>query len=522
MLIVTSALRKHAVANWGLKDSATDAEVRREALNRVSKKELTHSDLADIRLGKKAKKPGNSTGGGTDGDGTGTGTGGGSGSGTGTGTGGGNDRNPTDPPRTGEELFKTSNTQVRLKSVSEHFKTTKDVAVYPKTFLNSGKEHPRAGAPVMLGGSTFETMSELDKAIAGVVVKAALQTKLMPNEMRRWHRWTELDQQLWDYALREKEWVGVLRPDKDGDGGIPLFGRKLDEYQRKTLIADTTSGGLYAVPAAFDDAIIIVPLLYGEVFPHLNLQDVRSNRVQGATMSRPTYTSGVIEGTGVQPFDTSGFIGAFDTPVYNAQGGMEIGKDLEEDSPVAIGDTVVRMFGEAAMVWLDRVASYGNGVTEPQGMLRAAGLTLVNSSFGASGPMTVNDYQSLYFALTKAFRTEPGAYLSYLSNDSGYRNGRYIQIGTDDQRRVLGMDWEKYTIGDNPYAVQNDIPDGLIGFFNMKRYNMYRRLGTQITVDDSGYQLRTRNTRLITARMRFGGRLNQAGAGAYMSDAQSF
>lgn len=508
MLIVTTALRKHAVANWGLKDTATDGEIRRHAVGLVSKKELTHAQLQGIANGKAAKKAETPAGG--------------------AGAGGTGTKAAETPVGksssevSGTELFKsTPSSHVRVKGVEEQFSTAKMAVVYPKTFVNSGRERPNAGMPVMLDGG-FDTPSQLDKAIAGVVVKAALQTKLQQSEMRRWHRWTELDEQLWQYAIREKEWVGKLRPDANGDGGISVFGKKLTEFEQKTLIADTVSGGLFAVPAAFDDAIVLYPILYGEVFPHLNLIDVRSNRVQGASMSRPTFTSGVVEGTGVQPFDTSAFIAAFDTAVYNAQGGMEIGKDFEDDSPVAIGETVVRMFGEAAQVWLDRVASYGNGVSEPQGMMRASGLTLVNSAFGAGGPMTVNDYQALYFAMTKAFRTEPGAYLSYLSNDGAYRNGRYISIGVDDQRRVLGMDWESYTIGEkNAYAVQNDIPDGLLGFFNMKRYRMYRRLGTQITVDDTGYQLRTRNTRLITARMRFGGRLDQSGAGAIMLDAQS-
>lgn len=508
MLIITKELRKHAVANWGLKETATDGEIRRHAVGLVSKKELTHAQLKGIASGK-SDSPTKPKGGAAGAGGTAT--------------------KDAEKPEgksaddvKGVELFKsTPSTHIRVKGVEEQFKNTKETIVYPKHHSNTGKEHPRAGQPVFMDG-TFESQSQLDKAIAGVVVKAALQTKLQNSDMRRWHRWTELDQQLWDYAIREKGWVGKLKCDSNGEGGISLIGNKLTEFEQKTLIADTVSGGLFAVPAAFDDAIVLYPLLYGEVFPHLNLIDVRSNRVQGAAMSRPTFTSGVVEGTGVQPFDTAGFIQAFDTAVYNAQGGMEIGKDFEDDSPVAIGETVVRMFGEASQVWLDRVASYGNGVSEPQGMLRASGLTLVNSAFGAGGPMTVNDYQALYFAMTKAFRTMPGAYLSYLSNDGCYRNGRYIQIGTDDQRRVLGMDWESYTIGEkNAYAVQNDIPDGVMGFFNMKLYRMYRRLGTQITVDDTGYQLRTRNTRLITARMRFGGRLEQSGAGAVMLDAQS-
>lgn len=508
MLIITTALRKHAVATWGMPETASDGDIRRRALAEVSAKTLSHTELIRLANGKgtkaaaapakKAPTPAPA---------------------------GGNPA-PTVPPpapaRTGEELFKTASSQIRVKSVAEHFSTATKQAMFPVRTKANGKEDPRGGQPVNVPGlGAFNEPSDLDKAIAGVVVKAAIQNKIGSSERQRWHTWTELDQQLWEYALHEKEWCGVLKPDKDGNG-MQVAGKKLEPYQIKTLIADTVSGGLYAVPAAFDDAIVLYPVLYGEIFPFVNLQDVRSNRVQGAAMQRPTFTSGVVEGTGVAPFDTSGFISAFDTAVYNAQGGMEIGKDFEDDSPVAIGDTVIRMFGEAALVWLDRVCAYGNGVSEPQGMLRAAGLANVASSFGVSGPMTVSDFQSLYFAISKAFRNEPGAVLSYVGNDTVYRNGRFIQIGTDDQRRVMGMDWESYVIGEKlKFSVQNDIPDGVLGFFNLKRYRMYRRLGTNITIDDTGYQLRTRNTRLITARMRFGGRLDQAGAGAVGTDFQS-
>lgn len=509
MLIVTKALRAHAVANWGIKSDDTDADIRRRVSDLIGKGELTAAQLKTISDGKGTPKPAAPPA----------------------------VTPPATPPAappavpptvpppedkgTDAAMLFRDLSRVRAVGPEERYDKSTKTVLYPKTFAVGGAKHPKADSPVVLDG-TFNEPSQLDKAIAGVVLKAALQSKLHPAEMKRWHRWNDHDEQLWQYAVREKEWCGLLKPNSEGEGGIPLRGRKLNgEYEVKTLIADTQSGGLYAVPAAFDDAIILYPILYSQVFPHLNLQDVRSNRVQGATMARPTFTSGVVEGTGVAPFDTSGFISAFDTAIYNAQGGMEIGKDFEDDSPVAIGETVTRLYGEAAMQWLDRVSAYGNGVTEPQGMLRAAGLAICNSAFGAGGPMTVNDFQQLWFAVSKAFREEPGAYLSYLSNDTSYRNGRYIQIGVDDARKVLGMDWQSYTLGDNNYAIQNDIPDGVIGYFNFKRYNMYRRLGTQITIDDSGYQLRTRNTRLIVARMRFGGRLNHAGAGSVMTDAQA-
>lgn len=422
--------------------------------------------------------------------------------------------------------FFKSLSDIHVKGIDERFNKERKPCYYPLRNEKTGMAHPQAGKPIMLSGKHLTHPSEFDLAVVGAFWKMACNAIYTRNNMPV-PAWAEprdpsrknLHDQLLNYAMKQSEWTGIIGPDEHGNGGVPINRGKLTGENVKTLIADTTSGGLYAVPQAFDDAIVLYPILYGELAPHVTIKDVRSNRVQGALMNRPRITSGVVEGTTVQPFDTAAFIQAFDTGVYNAQGSMEIGKDFEDDSPAAIGQTVVEMFGQEAMAWMDRVIAYGNGVTEPLGVLRTQGATAVSSANGAGGPLTVSDFMALQFGINKALRTEPG-YRSFISNDTGYRNSRNIQVGPNDERRIFGMDVQSYQIMNDPYAVQNDIPDGLFGYANLTRFRLYRRQGTQITMDDSGYTLRQRNTRLIVVRMRYGGRLDYAGAVAVMTDGQ--
>lgn len=459
---------------------------------------------------------------------------------TGGGTGGGGDADKTttatvhnDPPGGGKgrdtsypdvsagSYFKGLS-EIRVKEAADRYDDAKTAVVYPQFVKGTGIPHPRAGEPVTVLGRKLFHPSQRDLAVVGSFWKYAANFACRAKGISapEWTGFRADEKELLQHCIHKSAWTGLLGADKNGEGGHEILG-KLEDWQVKTLIADVNSGGLFAVPQAFDDAIVMYPILYGQLAPYVTMRDVKSNRVQGALMNRPRFVSGTLEGTAVQPFDTTGFISAFDTPIFNAQGSMELGKDFEDDSPAAVGQTVVDMFGQEALAWMDRVIAYGDGRNEPLGICRTPGLYAVLSSYGPGGPMTVADFTNLQFGIDLALRQEPNAYKCFISNDTMYRASRNIQVGPNDERRVFGMDTQSYNLLGDPYAINNNIPTGLVAYANLRRYRMYRRLGVQITIDDSGYTLRTRNTRLIVARMRYGGRLDYAGAAALMSDAQS-
>ncbi len=412
----------------------------------------------------------------------------------------------------------------RVKSVSEMYKKDRADAVYPQKSGRDGNglAHPFAGRPATFDGRQLRHPSELDKAVCGAYLKFSIAASTDPRDIPRGLRMTDHDRDLMHYALHEMEWTGLVNGQGTEDYGvIKLEGRKLREVERKALLDDSVSGGLEAAPVVFDDMVILYPVLFGEVWPFVNTVGItRGRRIEGFSIGNPTFTSGIAEGTPITPFNTASFIQAFDTTIYTAVAAMEIGLDLEEDSPADIGGIVGERYGLKAMEWLDRVCCVGDGVTEPQGFFYAPGTTSVSSDNPGGAP-TVSDYEGLLFGVSKAFRNEPGAMNCFIANDTSYRRVRSIPVGPTDERRVFGMTHQDYKLLDRPYKVQNDIPNNWIAFVNLKRYRMYRRLGMNIRVETGGNYLANRNLKLIVVRMRFGGQLELGGAASVITDAQS-
>ena len=238
-------------------------------------------------------------------------------------------------------------------------------------------------------------------------------------------------------------------------------------------------------------------------------------------MLNPQVVSGIGEGTSIQPFNTAGFIAAFDTPIQAVVGAVEIGLDFEEDTPVALGAFITQQWGLVLLQWLDMVIAIGDGVTQPLGMFNAIGTNLIGSINGVGGPATIQDVNNLFFGVQKEYREEPNALTCYVMNDSSYRFGRTIQVGPGDQRLVEGLDVGDYNWGGRAVKINNQIAAGYAAYINLRRYRMYRRLGETFRVTTEGRQLALNNTRLITLRARFGGQLELGGAAAVMTTFQN-
>jgi len=427
---------------------------------------------------------------------------------------GGSDIDPT-------EAF-AKHTRIRVKEAAEQYKTTQKEAVYPQ-WTKSGSTmvpHPMAGRPAKCGEVVLSHPSDRDKAVAQAWLKWHLgRNNATGQPMPRALRMTEHDLELLLYAVHNEKWVGKM---EDREGGWMNVNRKgLTDLQRKTILDDSVSGGIEITPVVFDDALVLTPVLHGELFPFVNVVTVtKGRRVKGASMVNPEFTSGTAEGTAITPFNTSSFVGAFDTPIYPAVSAIELGQDFEEDSPVDLGGQIVEQFGLKALEWLDRVIAIGNGYNEPQGFFNSTAATLVNSTYGAGGPFTVSDFEAMEFGVGKEYRSEAGAFMAYVSNDYTYRKARAIKVGEGDQRRVFGLDQQSYTVLGYPHKVQNGIADGYCAMINLRRYRMYRRLGMQVRVETGGRQLALSNTRLIVVRMRYGGQLEKGAAAALMKDGQ--
>lgn len=415
-----------------------------------------------------------------------------------------------------------SDAVIRVKSFGERYNADRKDLYYP-TKTKSGQEHKLAGERASFGGIPLKSCSDLGKAVGAAWFKFQINANSDKKAVPDCLRFTAEDQKLVEFALHECEFSGHIK-DSDDDNSNKTIGvvrRKLTQFEIKSLIDDSTSGGIEIAPIEFDDALVTIPVLNGELFPYVNVQNVtRGRRMKGGAIANPSFGTGT-EGSAVSAFDTTGFVSAFDTNIFVATGAMEIGLDFEEDSPTNIGQTIITKYGEKALEWLDRVVACGNGTTEPQGVVNLSGIVTVNSDNGTGGPATVSDYEGLMFGVAKQYRTTKGGRNVYIGNETSYRRARAIAVGPSDERRVFGMSHADYTVLDTPFKINASLTNSQLAYANLGYYRMYRRLGLNVRVENTGNYLATRNLRLIVVRMRYGGKMELGGAASLISDAQA-
>ena len=411
-----------------------------------------------------------------------------------------------------------------VKSVKDMYSNTKESVVFGNT-TKSGSPHPYAGQKAFeytdAGKRYLESPSELEKAVNGAYVKlvASSQMRNVPNALRM----TDHDKALIKYALHEMKWAGVVRGDCESvSGSIPVKNRKLSEMELKTVIDDVTSGGLEVAPISFDDMVITIPILFGEVAPFVNMVPVtRGRRIEGATLGNMTLTSSgsVRDDQSIPLFATSGFISAFDTTIHVVNGAIEIGLDFLSDSPIDVASHVTTKYGELLLAWLDEQISIGDGVNEPEGVLVASGTTSV--SFGGAAP-TIGGYESLMFGVPKRYKNGVDkSRIRFCANETTYSRARGIPVGASDARRLFGDSQEDYSIFQHGYSIVDTIANTKAYFANLARFRMYRRLGLTMNMTTEGRELTLRNKMLITARARFGGRLEDGGAASVSTNMQA-
>lgn len=453
-----------------------------------------------------------------------------------------------------EKALAGSNVNVRHKGAWEQYSTTKTAAVYPREMKSLGgresRQHPKAGQPVtwykgvdagasgkgfMSMEQTIDLPSDLEKAVIGAVARwqLASQSGIVNNPVKmRDHDW-----ELVQYALHELKWGGVIKNGAagamgtdEGDGAVTgVKERKLREHEIKALIDDSTSGGLEAAPIVFDDAIILTPLLYGELFPAVTVFPItRGRRIEGVSMTNPTGQWGAFDDTATTLFTTTSMVSAFDTTIFGFDIGIELGLDFLQDTPIDFANIITNIFGMELMQELDRVVATGaSGSSEPTGVLNASGTTSV--SFGSTTP-TVSGYEQLYFGVAKRFKQGwPADRMRFCSSETSYRRMRAIAVGTTDERRVLGgsfmgtegESYASYRLMGHPYAINEDIGNTKAFFANLGRYRMYRRLGLTLRQETAGKTLARSHLMLLLGRARFGGQMETGSAAAVSTTLQA-
>jgi len=405
--------------------------------------------------------------------------------------------------------------EVRVKDATEMYTNTKSTLVYPET-SKSGSRHQLAGQPVQLYGSTMNTSSDLDKALAGVWAKfqiLSVAPRLAGNAQRAWEMLSEHEKQLLLHLTENEQW-------DDSKDNRPRSVKGYDNRQGgrglKALIDDATSGGLEAAPIVFDSMVIEAPLLFGELFPLVNKVPLdRGRRIEGVATGRVTGSWGGVDDSAVSLFNTTSYVSAFDTTIFRWEGAVRIGLDFMSDTPLDFGAHITRQYGEALLEDLDDVVATGNGTTQPEGIMNASGTTTV--AWG--GSTSLGNYESLRFGVSKA---EHGAGVKnsavFCGTETSYQRALAIPVGASDARRLSNTgttpNYDGYQWMQRPYKINESLTNAQIFYAVLARYRMYVRRGISIRTSTEGDTLLRANEMLIIALARYGGQLERGAAAA--------
>lgn len=420
---------------------------------------------------------------------------------------------------------------VRVKSAAEQYSDNRTLATWDKS-SNQLLQKQFGGAPITQNCMdlpyTLDMPTDRSKAISGAWMKNMTLKMLRKagRSIEPHQELTEHDRALLLHAVHTCKFIGEI----PGTNGLEVDGVKLmSDLHRKAVLDDSTSGGLEAVPIEFDAAVILTPLLNGEVFPYVSITNVTRRRIEATKISNVTMSWGTGSGTAIPLFDTDAFISAFDNSIYPLTGAIELGLDFLADSPLAVGNIVINLFGERFKQVMDDVIVVGNGTNQPEGLFTASGVTTISSANGTSGPPTMGDYEGLMFGVGKEYLQQagmpPNSRAMFIGTHTSYKRSRGIKVNsTADERRLYGNTKMDYRLEDFRYAINgsSSFSNNKVGFFCMNRYRMYRRQGLEvIRVGDTDWNLARQNKQGIALRSRWGGALELATAGCKIIDMQS-
>jgi HK97 family phage major capsid protein len=420
-----------------------------------------------------------------------------------------------------ERRAEGSELDVRVKSAVEQYSTTKSQLVYPEMSKHR-TPHPLAGRPVIdysgsEAGEPVDSISQLGKALVGVWGKFEIQRSKTGSRMLAYHSLNDHEKGLFHHLIENEKWGGTTNVAIDEGNWADINGRKLSQFEQKALIDDATSGGLEAAPIVFDQAIIETPLLYGELFPLVNLINLdRGRRIEGVATGTVTMAWGGVDASAISLFTTTSYVSAFDTTIFRIQGAIQIGLDFLSDTPIDFGAHIARQYGERLLEELDDAIATGNGTTGPEGIMTKVGTTSIN--FG--GTTSIGNYESMLSAVAvQELRGMYGNTTVFCGTQTSYYRARAIPVGASDARRLGGMNYKDRTWLEYPYKINSSLTNQQIFFAVLGKYRMYRRRGLTMRQSTEGDTLIRANSMLISVTARFGGQAERGAIAAVTSTA---
>lgn len=373
-------------------------------------------------------------------------------------------------------------------------------------------KHFQTGKPVKgINGMDAEMPSQRDYAKYGAFLKWLFKGSRCAGSNIEL---TEHEKGLVGDLFAKETWCGMVGSN---------YEKEIAPSRVKTLLSDTTSGGVNINPYFVDQSIVTFALLYGELLPYVDLVEMSHGASTfGASIGNPTVAwNGDSDGANLTPFNTAGLVAGLDSNVFDVTCSVILGRNLLADTMVAdLGSIVMTNIGKSVLKELDRVIAVGNGTTNPQGLFNATALNTVPSAEGEGGSLTVGDLESLLFGVPKQYVSKEMR-PAFVGNQTTYQRVRGIPVGADDARRVFGTDEGSYNVLSWPFRIQQDIPNNNLAFLALSLYRLYRRAGQEMRFTDQGQSLFENNSVMYMCIGRYAGRLMNTQGGCVMTDAPS-
>lgn len=392
-------------------------------------------------------------------------------------------------------------------SLGKTFGGTGDVNVKAPSAMYCNKRYEaknKRGEVVYRNGKeAIDLPSEAQHAKMGVIWLDLARRKGLPGAREL----TEHEHQLLLEVKNEELWCGQYAGVDYGPTKLAtILGRKGTD-----LIADSggTSGGDNLVPYFYDVDLYTFPLLYGELYPMVQVTELGiSNQVLLPRINNVDASWSSTEGSAnaIPLQTTDALVDKLASNVYNVAFSITVGRDMLADSPVKLGSYIGGLFSRKLMHELDRIVAKGsNSAKEPLGLANTSGANTVTSQSNSAGPYLVTDLENMLSSLPKQYRTKNDP-VCWVMADSSWFRMRGMKTGlSGDQRRVLGYDYEGYRLFNRDVKIQNDISGSDIMLANLSLYRMWRRLGLQVETSTVGKTLMLDNEMLWVGRARFAG-----------------
>ncbi len=414
---------------------------------------------------------------------------------------------------------------VRVKEAVESYDANNKTALRYPTTTKNGTPHAMAGRRVTDQGRGLDESSDRDKALSGVWAKwiCALADPRFGSDPRRvWKAFSEHDKGLLAHLAENEMWDDTTAEFLNADGSPMRRERKGYPGGIKALIDDGgASGALEAAPIVFDDDVISIPLLNGELFPQVRTVSIpRGRRIEGVSVLNVTGGWGGVDGTDIALFNTAGYIAAFDTTIYRWEGAIEIGLDFMSDTPIDFGSIITAQYGQRLLTDLDNAIAVGNGTNRPEGVITNGG-----TAVGWGGANSIGNMELLRFSVPKAEMQRAAGSAVFCATETTYQRIKALPLAAADSRRLFAGastnvgTYDDYSAMGRPFKINEGLTNAQVFFAVLNQYRMYRRKGLTVRSSTEGRTLIRSNMLLISVTTRWGGQLERAAVAGVVTTA---